>query len=150
MLALNMIKISSQFRLTTDNLRGVLNPTRSLSGTKTHRTSLAGLYTACNLQYIISRSPGTYPLNWMRLRKHIKTACKSLNKILLRVTYYREILASRIKLISIAITMYYFIVIHCNVIPTDTKHCYSILWTNAPGFHYCSQCYIYNTVKHHL
>ena len=42
-----MMEISSQFRLTTDSLRGFLNPARSFPGTKTHRTFLAGLYTAC-------------------------------------------------------------------------------------------------------
>ena len=46
-LALNMIKISSQFRLTTDILSFFFfNLARSFPGTKTHRTFLAGLYTA--------------------------------------------------------------------------------------------------------
>ena len=45
-LALNMIKISSQFRLTADSSRVFLKPARSSTGRKTHRIFLAGLYTA--------------------------------------------------------------------------------------------------------
>ena len=59
-LALNMIKISSQFRLTTDSLRGFLNPARSLPGTKTHRTFPAGLYTACFPKYS-QKTPHSWP-----------------------------------------------------------------------------------------
>ena len=44
--ALNMINISSQFRLTTDSLRGFLNPAGGFPGTKTYRTFPAGLFTA--------------------------------------------------------------------------------------------------------